>query len=224
MWDGAGFITRDNLGNKLDSILDRIPGLSERYKILFEKWRPGVLASNVVERHEQLIKVWQEWKKKVLTKSKAPERVILRFCLNDYYGAQNVKIELTGTSSGETVEIFNGVSKPSTVDLSEQPFYTRTYLLDEGTCDPTISITSLGYEGISLCYAKMILGVETYIPERISGVKGKVTNAEALLINDTTTCDIESATIEELMKTPALAEETSALRIHLKRESQGSNL
>jgi hypothetical protein len=217
LWDGADHPSRADLGTSLDKILNPLPDMSVRYESLFEKYRPGIPSGDVRQRHDAIVSAWTKWKARVIEQAEVPDHVTVRFCLNDYYGAQHVRLDMANDDASVPTELFSGVCKPSTIDLSEQPYFVRTFLLPEGDWLPELTITSWGYEGISIAFAELNLSGSRYTPERVTDVSGTIRNPNALLVNDTRTCDIESMPIHDLMQQPERATEQSTLRIHFSK-------
>lgn len=214
LWNGADHVSRDTLSDELDEILARLSEHSAALDTLFRKHRNGIPTADLHDDCRALTETWTAWKRRVLDGPDTPNRVTVRFCLNDYYGAQHVALEAINPNGPEAV--FTGVLKPSTADLSEQPYYYRTFLLPEGDVIPQLQITSWGYEGISIAYVDLVINGGRFVPASVDAVSGSVHNPERLLVNDTWTCDIESSPMHDLMTDPALAEQKSTLRIQFK--------
>ncbi|MBN2640021.1 MAG: family 20 glycosylhydrolase [Victivallales bacterium] len=145
----------------------------------WRKFRPDLPMTPLLARQKQQLQTLEQYQTLWMQFHAVVE---VSFMLPDFWGRQQIEVQLRQSGDKEYITILAGMPKPA--DPGEQPYYVLYAPVTDLTAEE-LKISSYGYNGIGVVYARLLLpGGESRIPIAISEVTNLVTNPDNLLKDD----------------------------------------
>lgn len=167
-------------------ILQEIDIVKRRRSEQWKKFRPGILPVKTDTLYTE-ISMDIEVLLNEIKSNRISERGVLyiRYFLPDPYGSQKVSVGIKYRGEKKWNRVYSGVPKPDIDDPSQIPYYTFVHFISGFKIPEKISFQTYGYGGIGITFLEIVNKQGHFIPGRIDKTTGKVSNPDALLIDDT---------------------------------------
>jgi len=141
----------------------------------------------------------------------------IRYFLPDPYGSQKVRIAIKYKGEKKWNDLYSGIPKPDIDDPSQIPYYTFTHFVSGFKVPEKILFQTYGYGGIGITFLEIVNKKGHFIPARTDRTSGKVSNPDALLIDDTRWTYLGEINTVRMYQDHKKGEEIHSIEISLSR-------